>query len=112
MIVKIKDKEFELRYSMRGYILYENIIGKSINFDDFKNQQNLIALCYAFVISSAQYHKIDIHFTYDEFIDWIDEQGGLEFCHSFATWFFEASTAQHNLVKGIHEDSENKEENF
>lgn len=66
MKITINDKEITLKYSFRSLIIYEKIAGK--NFEP-KTLGDIIIYFYSSVLGSAK----DITLTYDEFLDWLDE---------------------------------------
>ena len=86
MKIKIKGKEFELHYSMRMYILYENIMGQSLNAATQGMTTSMVILMYCAILASIQYHKLNISISYDEFMDWLDDQNPSVFTN-FADWF-------------------------
>ena len=112
MKIKIKDYEFELRYSMRMFINYEAIMKKSLEPDDLKNYTNFIALFFSCIISSAQYHKIQLNISYEDFINWVDDNGGEVKLLEFGKWYMEAAQANAILIQSIttSEEGSNKEE--
>lgn len=67
MKVNIKEQEIELKRSYRSYIIYESITGGPFAP---KNLTDMITYMYSVLLAS----KKDIEFTFDEFIDWLDEQ--------------------------------------
>jgi len=108
MKVKIKGKEFELHYSMRMYILYENIMGKNLNVIEQGTTTSLIILMYCAVVASMQYHRINEHVAYEEFMDWLDEQPPTVFAE-FGNWFTSASETYTSLKKVSDEPGETSE---
>lgn len=87
MKITIKNKELELHYSMRMYILYENITGKSLSFENMSSYTSLIVLFYCAIIATIQRNRIDMTISYDEFMDWLDEQNGATIMKDFSDWF-------------------------
>ena len=65
MTIKIREQEVELRYSMRAIFQYENILGA---FNP-KSLSDFATFFYCVVCSSNK----DINLTFDEFIDFLDE---------------------------------------
>lgn len=65
MKITYKDKEYELKYSFRALMIYENITNKSFQP---KSLTDLITLFYSMMISSTM-EPID----YNEFLDWLDD---------------------------------------
>lgn len=97
MKINFKDKELELHYSMRIYIIYENIMGKGLGFDQLQSYTAVISLFYAAVVASLQYNKMDSNVTYDEFIDWLDNDSALKI-KEFTEWFMSHVLAQADKV--------------
>lgn len=67
MVVKIGEKEIKLKWSFRSMILYENIQGKS--FTPTSTTEVLVFL-YCVILASEK----DLIFTFDEFLDMVDEK--------------------------------------
>lgn len=65
MKVTYKGKEYEIKYSFRGLMIYENITQKSFQPQTLTD---IITLFYSMLIASSN-EPID----YNEFIDWLDE---------------------------------------
>ena len=87
MKIKIKDQEIELNYSMRIYILFENITNKSLSFDSINSYTSLIVLLYSSIIATIQKQKLNIQLSYDEFMDWLDDSNGEQMIKEFSEWF-------------------------
>lgn len=66
MKIQIKDKEIELKQSLRALLMYENITDKSFNPQNFSD---IITYFYCIVVCSSK----DYSLSFDEFIDLIDE---------------------------------------
>ena len=90
---------------MRIHILYENIMGKGLGFEQMQSYSAVISLYYAAIVASLQYHKRDSNVTYDEFIDWLDENNTT--MKEFTEWFIKCMTAQADKV----DETVNKEVN-
>lgn len=67
MKITIKDKEIELRQTLRAFIMYENITEKAFEPKTF---QDILTFLYCIVLSSSKDYSL---ITFDEFIDFIDE---------------------------------------
>lgn len=76
MKITYKEKEYELKYSFRALMIYENITQKSFQP---KNLTDIITFFYSIVLSSAQ-EAID----FNEFIDWLDEN--VDELNKFSAW--------------------------
>lgn len=66
MKITIKGKDVTMRYSMRSMMIYENIMQQNFNP---KGITEILTFFYCCVLASCK----DINLTFDEFIDWIDE---------------------------------------
>ena len=97
MKIKFRDNEVELHYSMRIYIIYENIMGKGLGFEQLQSYTAVISLFYAALVASLQYHKMDSNVTYDEFINWLDEDSAPRI-KEFTEWFMSHVLAQSDKV--------------
>lgn len=65
--IKIKDKDYKLKYGIRALLLYERITGRGIQIETFADQ---IQFFYCLLLSSNP----DMELTFDQFIDAIDNQ--------------------------------------
>ena len=109
MKVNILDYEIELKYSMRTAIIYENIAGETLDFSNMSSIKQISTLFLACIYSSAQQQHITLNLTYDNYMDWLDENGGYGKLNEFAFWLADQMAAQMNLLPKTKED-ENKEE--
>lgn len=66
MEVTIKGKDIALKYSFRALMIYENITQKSFNPQGLTD---VITFFYSVVVASAR----DSILSFDDFIDWIDD---------------------------------------
>lgn len=87
MKINIKNQELELAYSMRTYILFENIQGQSLSFENLNSYTSLIVLFYSAIVATIQKRKLDITLNYDEFLDWLDANNGENMIKEFSEWF-------------------------
>ena len=109
MKITFRDQELELRYSYRLYIVYENIMGKGLNEEDFKTYTSLLTLIYATLVSTLQVNKLDSNVTYDEFLNWIDNCP-TNILTDFSMWFVQHLAAQQdkmdeNVAKELKENT-------
>lgn len=65
MTIKIKDKDYNLKYSIRALFLYERITGKSFETTSLENQ---FIFFYCLILSANP----DMDLTFEDFIDAID----------------------------------------
>lgn len=97
MTVKIGEREIEMHYSLRMYMLYENIVGESFDYTKLESYTTILNLFYCAVLSSMQYHKMKLDLKFDEFIDWIDTEG-ITALSEFSAWYTENLMLQQELV--------------
>lgn len=77
MIINIKNKEFELKYTFRSMMIYEKITGET-----FQPKGVTEVMVYLFSTIVASCKGIDL--TFDEFIDYVDENPNI--INDFNTW--------------------------
>ena len=80
MKIIIKDKEIELKKTFRSYVIYESITDKIFAP---KTMSDIITYFYSVVLASYK----DINLTFDEFIDWLDENENA--LNDFEKWLTE-----------------------
>lgn len=97
MKIKLNEKEYELRYSFRMMMIYEQIAGKTLDWQNLTTQ-DLVILFYATVIATLQYNKNSTPLKYDDFLNWIDDNGSDMLLVEFANWYAETVTHQAELV--------------
>lgn len=77
MKVKINGNEYELKLSMRAYMMMENITGESFNIE---NLTDTISFFYCVIVTSSK----ESGFKWDELVDMLDENPQL--LREFNTW--------------------------
>lgn len=80
MKITYHEKEYELKYSFRALMIYENITQKSFQPTTLTD---IITFFYSIVLASAKGDIID----YNEFIDWLDDN--VEELNNFSLWLTE-----------------------
>lgn len=95
MKIIIKNTELELHYSMRMYIIYENIMGKSLSFENTNSYTSLVVLFYSAIASTIQKNKLNLVIDYDDFMDWLDEHSAA--LQEFSEWFAKNINANNEL---------------
>ena len=90
MKLKIKDKEVELKYSIRSLIMFENMAEKSFTPETLTD---MITFMYCVVLSSSK----DYSLTFDDFIDAIDENP--DAIKDFSQWLLSISNTTDNITK-------------
>lgn len=102
MKLTIKNHEIELVYSIRTNILYESILGKSLKFEELSQIDNLSYLFYANILSTLQANKVQIDVSWDDFIEYVDANGGIKLLGDYAVWLAE----QMNIQVGLYNEEE------
>ena len=97
MKVNIKGKELELHYSMRIYLIYETITGNTLSLKDGSYTVS-VNLFYSAILASMQHYHLDLDFEYNEYLDWLDEQG-MDLIKEFIEWFLKIMNTNHSLTE-------------
>jgi len=90
MKITYKEKEIELKYSMRSMLMYENITEKTFAPQSFTD---IITFMFCVVVASSKDYSI----TFEDFIDYLDENPGL--VSEFSQWVVEVMTVQDGIKK-------------
>ncbi len=80
MVVKIKDKEIELRQTFRSLMIYEKIVGETFAG---KGVTEMMIYFYSTVLASDK----DLELSFDDFIEYVDENPNL--LNEFTMWLQE-----------------------
>ena len=104
MKVNIKGKELELHYSMRIYMVYETLTGKSISFSE-TYCSTLISLFYSAILATMQYNRMNLDLDWDSYMDWLDEQKP-DILNEFSEWFIQCVGVNTDLE--LEEDNQDK----
>lgn len=88
MKISIKDKEITLKYSFRGYMIFEQVTNHAFSG---ASMTDFIILFYSMVMASDK----ELTITYDEFIDYLDENP--ELLKEFSEWIGDNVSKQKNL---------------
>ena len=97
MKVNIKGTELDLHYSMRIYLIYETITGKTLSLETGSYTVS-VNLFYSAILASMQHANLDLNFEYDEYLDWLDEQG-MDLIKEFIEWFLKIMNVNSSLVE-------------
>lgn len=87
MKVTIKDHTLDLHYSLRIFMIYENIEGTSLESLNATSITSTVSLIYATLVSTLKYNKIEEKLTLDDVIEFLDNNGGIKFVNEFSSWF-------------------------
>ena len=96
MTITIREKQVEMRYSMRSLFQYETITGQSFNP---KTLQDFCTFFFCVVCSSNK----DIDLTFDEFVDYLDEDPSK--MNEFAGWLSNVMM-KNNFLSGAAQSQE------
>lgn len=91
MKVTIKDKEIELKYSIRAMIMYENVAEKSFTGGSLTD---VVTFFYCIILTSTQDYTLD----WEEYLDWLDADGG-NVIVEFSEWIQDVTKNQNKLKK-------------
>lgn len=111
MKIKIKNKEIELQYCMRMYLKYEQRTGKSISFEGMSSYTGIIELLYCAIAATLEhkkYRKLGLSLTWEEFLDWTDEQTQTKLLEEFNHWLVDVMQSQQDSAT-VNDDTENNE---
>ena len=114
MKVKIKEHEIELQYCMRMYLKYEERTGKSISFDGMSSFTGITELLYCAISATLEhkkYRNLGLSLTWEEFLDWTDEQNGNKVMDEFNKWLIEVMQAQSDSSNDKNKKKEKRDPN-
>lgn len=97
MKINIKGTDLELFYSMRVYLIYEQITGNTLSLKDGSYTVS-VNLFYSAILASMQHYHLDLGFEYDEYLDWLDENG-IDLIKEFIEWFLKIMNVNSSLVE-------------
>ena len=109
MEITFKGHKLELHYSMRMYIIYENIAGQSLDSKD-NSYTNLLALIYAALKATLKYNKLDDNISLDDVIEFVDDNDGAVFTARFTRWLEDEVNCQALAVRELDNVDEDKPE--
>lgn len=90
MTIKIKDKEIELKYSIRSMLMYENITEKTFSP---QTMTDVITFMYCVIVSSSN----DYSLKFDDFIEELDNNP--EIIKDFSEWLQSSATNNDTFKK-------------
>lgn len=65
MTLKYKGKEYEIKYSIRAMLMYENVKQEK----EFNSLTDVVTLFYCFFVCCTK----DYSLSFDEFLEWVDD---------------------------------------
>ncbi len=92
----INGEELELVYSFRINLFYEELAGRSIDFNNITSN-DLVNLFFSAVTASLQKAKKPT-ITMLEFLDVVDENGGEKCIVDFADWYVGVIKSQYEIM--------------
>lgn len=96
MKITLKEKEIELKYTFRSLMIYEQITGATFQP---KGITEIMFYFYSTILASAK----DLELTFDEFIEWNDENPNL--INDFSKWVNDIVT-KNNFITSNNESKE------
>jgi len=96
MKLMINGEELELVYSFRINLFYEELAGRSIDFNNITSN-DLVNLFFSAVTASLQKAKKPT-ITMLEFLDVVDENGGEKCIVDFADWYVGVIKSQYEIM--------------
>lgn len=82
-------KTYELKYTYRAMMLFENISNKSFNT---KTMTDFVAFLYCLILSQEREDNID----FNEFVDWLDDNNDI--FNDYVKWLVNIYTEQANKI--------------
>lgn len=107
MKIKINNYDFDLKYSIRTNILYENTTNESLDYSKLERMDVVTLLFYCNVLGNIQAIYKTVELSWDDFLNWLDDNGGIVKLNEYATWLAEQIQLQAKLV-GESENTEKK----
>lgn len=99
MKIHIKDRDVELKSTIRSLIYFENIMGKSFDLQNVKTLDlTVLELCTLLACDKG------LHLDFQELVDAIDEDNSI--LTDFTDWFIEEMKKQAMLSKDLEGDDE------
>ena len=114
MKVKIKGKEIELHYGPRMYLKYEERTKKSVSFEGLSSFTGIIELLYCAITGTLEHRKykdLNITLTWEEFLDWLDDQNPNGIMSEFNEWLMNIMQAQSDSTSKDKEEVEERDPN-
>ena len=96
MTITINNEPVVLVYSFRSNIFFEQLTGKSLDFQNLKGD-DILNLFYSVVVASMQKERKEIC-SFLDFLDAIDAEGGDECLVKFANWYVDVLKKQYEAL--------------
>lgn len=101
MRVNIKGHDIELQYCMRMYIKYEERTKESMTYLKAGSFSSMIELLYCAItaaLENKKYRDLNLSLTWEEFLDWTDDQHPTLITNDFSNWLNEATKVQSEFI--------------
>ena len=108
MTITIKNLTIDLKYSMRMYIIYENITDEPVDYSKMNSMRVLSTLFYSTIMATLQANKQSLDISFDEYMDWLDNNSGVNILSEYATWLSKQLEVQFELDPQKQKKSDNK----
>jgi len=106
MKIKFNDYEFDLKYTIRTNILYENVTNESLDYTKLERMETITILFYCNIIGNLQAKNNTVDISWNDYLNWLDDNGGMIMLNKYATWLAEQIQLQSKLIG----EPDNKEE--
>lgn len=106
MKVTVNGYEIELIHSLRTHILYEGIVGESLDYTKLTNLTKITQLFYCNIVATMQAKKLPLDFTWNDFLDWLDANGDYNTINEYALWLTRQLEVQYKLIPEKEEESD------
>lgn len=100
MKLTYKEKEYELKYTFRAMMLYENITGAAFNP---KTMSDMIVFFYCILLAQSKNDPID----FDEFLSYLDDNQDI--FDQFTQWLVEVYGSNEKKKPAVEENKDNNE---
>lgn len=97
MKINFEGRTYAMHYSFRIGMLFEEIQNKNIDFSHL-TQMDLITLFYAAFLATLQYHKVNNNVKFEDFMNWVDDNGGEQLIIDFTNWYVDALKQQAQIM--------------
>lgn len=117
MKITLNEKELDLHYSYRIHIMFEEVLERPVDFGKM-TMSDIEKLFFFTIISTLKYNKIDYDLTFEDFRNWVDDNGNDQLLLDYFNWLVkDVMKVQEDLIKPLTEEqkeemTENADENF
>lgn len=108
MKVTVNGNEIELVYTIGTTYMYEKIYNEPFDITQLSKQSVVMDYLYCNILTALKSKNLPMNFSINDFIAWLDEQGGIMFLNEYALYLSKQLEIQFNL-KPKSEDKEEEE---